>query len=182
MGWEGSSSQRQKGNIVTINGRDTALQGAEETIAQQRSDQGSWSLQRSFYRGMGFAGSWGRDTTLSFEGSGHGLAVRLKGLHSKVVLPKWLEGWPRVKTMWHTWPLPQWRQQQQQQQPSMPALLSACLHMTTMTMTLSQHQYTYPPACTWPPPPPLSHHLTTHTCLPTCMQSPSPPTPTCFLL
>ena len=25
MGWEGSSSQRQKGNIVTINRRDTAL-------------------------------------------------------------------------------------------------------------------------------------------------------------
>ena len=37
------------------------LQRAEETIVRQRSDQGSGSLQRSFYRGTGFCrvtGSW----------------------------------------------------------------------------------------------------------------------------
>ena len=45
MGWEGSSSQRQKGNIVTINGRDTAFQGAEEIIAWWRSEKGSGSLE-----------------------------------------------------------------------------------------------------------------------------------------
>ena len=54
MGQEGSSSWRQKGNIVTINGRDTAFRGAEEIIAWWRSEKGSGSLWRSFYRGMGF--------------------------------------------------------------------------------------------------------------------------------
>ena len=51
---EGNSSRRQKGNIVTINGRDSALQRVEETIAWRRSDQGSGSLWKCFYRGMGF--------------------------------------------------------------------------------------------------------------------------------
>ena len=37
---EGNSSGRQKGNIVTISGRDSMLQGAEETIAQQHQGIG----------------------------------------------------------------------------------------------------------------------------------------------
>ena len=41
-------------NIVTINGGDSALRRVEETIVQWRSDQGSGSLQKCFYRDMGF--------------------------------------------------------------------------------------------------------------------------------
>ena len=39
---------RDKGDIVTINGRGTALHGAEETVAQQRNNKGTGRLQRSF--------------------------------------------------------------------------------------------------------------------------------------
>ena len=53
MGWR-EIVAGEKGNIVTINGRDSVLQRVEETIAQWRSDQGSGSLQKCFYRGTGF--------------------------------------------------------------------------------------------------------------------------------
>ena len=36
---EGNSSWRQKGNIVTINGRDSALQRVEETIGRFKVDR-----------------------------------------------------------------------------------------------------------------------------------------------
>ena len=52
---------RDKGEHGYYKWKSRALWGAVETIAQQRSDKGSGSLWRSFYRGMGFCrvmGSW----------------------------------------------------------------------------------------------------------------------------
>ena len=55
----GEIEAEDKGEHSYYKQKGRALRGAVETITWQRSDKGSGSLQRSFYRGTGFCGVTG---------------------------------------------------------------------------------------------------------------------------